>query len=265
MRAREILEGWQERDIQKAEWASKTARQITTKQAQEMIPSIQVALSRTKAGFSIYRGLGYKINAPFFFLEPGKARRISANTHNYMNILVSTLPSWEEYPPRDRSLICASKDSNARGYGQPYVIYPLGDPAIGIVRDIDFWDGFVGLDVQTWNDRLDYKYREFARRADLPNVNLSQEPKQFAEQLYQIGEFMQSENANDFVDLAKDMPEVFNRDPVRTLNSELSPENNNFDLTTLSEYSVSGNCEVWFSAPALAVHHLYRNEIELSS
>ena len=70
-------------------------------------------------------------------LTPGE--RVSQNTNNiYTTLFSDILPSWKDYPPRNKSFICTSDYSTALAFGQPYsyVVLPKNGTNIGICRSI---------------------------------------------------------------------------------------------------------------------------------
>lgn len=115
-----------------------SADQIIDQYAKE----IELALIQYRNKNVIYRGTPKSIDV--YLVDPTTVERVAANTSNYTNLLVSNLPSWQQYPKRNRSLICTTSYTIANAYGGTgtYVVLPFGNPTIGICPSLDFWDGF---------------------------------------------------------------------------------------------------------------------------
>lgn len=109
-------------------------------------------------GGEIYRGLQTILK--YGFIDPTKFTRRSANTKNYYTILFDELlPSWNGWPNRSKSIICASDMEITAGYGEPFNVYPYNNSKIGVCSQDDIWLSFekgfdYGLD--DFNTSLNY-------------------------------------------------------------------------------------------------------------
>jgi hypothetical protein len=77
-------------------------------------PKIQPAIEAYARNSVIWRGV--PSNRKILVVDPTKVERKAANTTNYMNLLQSNLPSWQDYPRRNRSLVCSADSSYASLY-----------------------------------------------------------------------------------------------------------------------------------------------------
>lgn len=111
-------------------------------------------------GYGLYRGRGRK-NLGFGYFDGRNAPiRKSANTQNYINLIVSNSPNWKNWPKRDRSIFGSTNPRFASDYGRLYIVFPFNDVLIGIAGNNDFWysmDYFqknLNINVPSFNDVL---------------------------------------------------------------------------------------------------------------
>jgi hypothetical protein len=100
----------------------------------------------------IYRGM--RNSGKLVKLDASKLNRKAANTSNYANILTSYLPSWEGWPPRNKSMVASTDEDQAYGYGSLYVAIPVENQKIGVcLLHPDFWENFP-VDIDIFNGTL---------------------------------------------------------------------------------------------------------------
>lgn len=97
-------------------------------------------------GTPIYRGI-QAYETDYLYVDPSKSspRMSPYADYNYYNMLLSNLPSWKDYPPRDKSLICTTSYDNAehRQNGDfPLRVLPVDGSKIGVCNECDIWEGF---------------------------------------------------------------------------------------------------------------------------
>jgi len=99
--------------------------------------------------------------------------RKSANTFNYMTLLMDNLPSWNGYPLRSQSVICSNEKNTANSYGNSYTIIPFDNSKVGICPYEDVWLSFKFLDdlgytytVDDFNDHLMYLFEYYKINVD---------------------------------------------------------------------------------------------------
>jgi hypothetical protein len=228
------------------------------KALEQYAAEVAPALEQFKKGYGIYRGVP---NARGILLvDPTKVERKAANTYNFMNIMQSSLPSWKGWPPRNKSLICSSSIRTAGMYsefGGRYVVLPFGNPNIGIVPDEDWFRTFTTFGGPQWiNRELADFYDAMMKVRHEPN------PKGLPEGRPQFYKAIQEMDAwcKEYPMLLKEMRidkfiAALLKYPswMEGLNDLLDPKHQEFHLIPMNKYNVTGNFEIWFSAPALMV------------
>lgn len=138
------------------------------------------AVEQFKDNHRIYRGVR-NYQGPYFVKIPGI--RKSQNTQNsYTRLFSGLLPSWDMYPPRNKSFICTTELSRTRGYisendftrGQ-YIILPKNNAKIGICSFMDIWDSFISLyeDYGLYTlENINYMIYDFIETVSLENKNI---------------------------------------------------------------------------------------------
>lgn len=125
-------------------------------------------------GYRIFRGVNSDYSNAAI-ITPGI--RISQNTHNiYTRLISDILPSWKEYPKRNRSFVCSTSINTAMDYAENgflYVIFPKNDSKIGICSESDIWYSFGYLcsqldiiDLSQFNDLVLYMIFKIYYRQD---------------------------------------------------------------------------------------------------
>ena len=107
---------------------------------------IEKRCQKSIKGTPIWRGI-QDYTDDYLYVDPAKSsKRTSAFAdYNYYNMLLSNLPSWKDYPPRDKSLVCTTSYDNAehRQNGDfPFRVLPVDGARIGVCNECDIWEGF---------------------------------------------------------------------------------------------------------------------------
>ncbi len=214
---------------------------------------------------NIYRGIN--LNKKFMFGDSRLFERQSKNTANYYTLLMSDiLNNWKDYPKRSRSFICTTSFEMASNYGNIFQVFPVGDPLIGICPRSDLWFSFNNISLDNFyiifnslNSKLGYKFKGNLLDFKTQLKQLDKDwiiEKNIAKKDYEGSIFQ------EMVGIIEDSCSI-NETYIKEFNSFtevlanlLSPEENNFTLTRLSNLSIkdltdkrSGN-ELWFSGPA---------------
>ena len=208
---------------------------------------IDIAIEKYKQNVAIYRGSNnYDENVKYVDPTTRTTYRKSANTFNYYNLWMSNNPQWAEYPKRNKSLICTTNKYISENYGFTRVVIPLIDCKIGICSKSDLWASFTkikGLDsINNWlhdhflntfpHQRFNHlTYEEFMQK--LKEVKPDKEKYMFAANLEKLLKI--------YGDAEGVMHEI------------LDPDINNFTVTTWKQFNITGNKEVWLSAPCLLI------------
>ena len=91
----------------------------------------------------IYRGV--ETSGTYNIIDPKKSTRVSSNTFNYYNQIMSNDPSWSKFPNRSRSIICTTNYKKSQFFGESYVVFPVNGSVIGIASAQDIWGSFKHL------------------------------------------------------------------------------------------------------------------------
>lgn len=234
--------------------------QITPAQFKEYIPKIQVALQKAEQGVHIYRGSPHP--ALILYTDPTQVERLSRNTSNEMTLILShVLPSWTSWPKRSRSLICSENPDIASAYsnGGASIVLPLGNPLIGIVPSVDFWDSF---DIQPPD--FNYYFQQIVHDVNVvfnlklpPGITTIEEMNMvldtFDELVKKYPEKMESgiSRRSGKQKILADM--LYSGDCRKALDKFLNPTVNKFQCVPLSEYKTFNSNEVWLSAPSILI------------
>lgn len=92
----------------------------------------------------IYRGINESNSVDATIVDPmaSTTTRVSANTTNYYNSIISSSSLWRQFPPRNKSLICSSSKMTASSYGNVRIVFPMDSSIIGVCSTPDFWGSF---------------------------------------------------------------------------------------------------------------------------
>jgi hypothetical protein len=92
----------------------------------------------------LYRGIILPAPVKYCIVDPTVRERESKSLPtNYYNTLFSKhLNSWKEFPPRNKSLICASIEDKARNFGRLHLVLPKNGAKLGVCPFPDFWNCF---------------------------------------------------------------------------------------------------------------------------
>jgi len=102
-------------------------------------------------------------------VNPKTINRISPNSdYNYVNLLVSNLESWSQYPARNKSLICGNYERANSHYitydtskNNLFVVLPKKNSKIGLCNSSDFWTSFSLLhNIDNLNDFLNKTFKD---------------------------------------------------------------------------------------------------------
>lgn len=228
----------------------------------EYFPKIKTALSRYQDGARIFRGV--RSSKDDIIFTHRTEERSAANTTNYVNLLVSNLPNWKDYPPRNRSSICSGDKGYAEEYGFAFVILPFEGARIGICPGGDFFESFF-YSVPEINDFLERIYLL------LTNKKLPEKKEPFFAALKEIDELLDRKKVKE-IKVSEDPETTFNRVFSKIprpffmglfqkdknwfyddLVDFLEPTKAGFKVVNISQFPETTN-EVWTDAPCLMVN-----------
>lgn len=107
------------------------------------LPEYSQAVEAHKDGVGIYRGHPSMNDYFGAIVTPGT--RISQNTSNiYTRLFSDILPSWRNFPKRNKSVICTNNKETAEVYGGEnyFYIFPKNNTKIAIADGTDIWYSF---------------------------------------------------------------------------------------------------------------------------
>ncbi len=227
---------------------------LTEEQAKELLAKNCSQIQTIKT--PIYRGL-WRADSPFMLSDPSKGGpRTAANTHNYMNLIMSNMDSWAHYPRRDRSLICSTSKNNSENYGEIYRVYPYDGTLIGVCPADDIWDSFstLKMSVEDFCETIYGAYKqEFGKQMEEHDYPL------FMQQMSQLSDKIAALSEEELGEYFYEFFIVQLKKHKTLLNMVLScsPEANKFALTDTSNFTVKGKGrlgkEVWVGGPAILV------------
>lgn len=174
-------------------------------------------------------------------VNPQLGHRKSANVPNYYTVLMSQSPSFNSFPPRDKSLICSTNMEKADMYSESptcYAVFPVNGTVIGVANKPDIWD--TRVTINNYNSNLYDFVRDLALYFHGVCLSTIQEQIQY-EKDHKLGniyeQFMQ-----------------------------LTPDELGFSVMDSGSFyknlSRDFNSEVWFSAKAYMVNLVWLNIID---
>lgn len=211
-------------------------------------------------GTSIFRGID-DYTDDYLYIDPSKSQeRLSPYAeYNYYNLLLSSLPSWNKYPPRNKSIICTTSYYNAehRQDGDfPFRVFPVDGSKIGVCNEGDIWEGFrttVYASMQSFNILM-YEFFDIngvnTRRTD---TSLSA----FIKACAQIDKIRDNEGVGVPNFGKKDWLQSFADDESKPrffdyIDDLLSPDNNYFKLVK-SGAKIPNEREVWTDGESILI------------
>lgn len=227
---------------------------------------------------------GVRINDSLYCtVNPHTTLRPSANTTNYYNLLLSNIPSWKEYPPRNRSLIATGDVKYAESFsngttGNIFRVFPIDNSVMGICPQFDIWNSFkhaselLGqyntLDGVELNEiiysfilhclnlksgKFDGNFEEL--RSYLIQVDkklLSMNPQQIEDLIIDVQEQAHPQAGKSIVRLIRGT--VKEKSSIIFFDKIFDPDDNGFRVERISTGLHFGNNEVWTNGECLLVH-----------
>jgi len=113
-----------------------------------------------------------KFGGEFMLSDPSVGVRLSRTYSNYITLLMDNLPMWKGWPKRSKSLICATSEGQAFGWGtgnKPtrYIVIPYDSCKIGICRTSDIVTSFSELgSIITLVESIDDIFKKYDIKVD---------------------------------------------------------------------------------------------------
>ena len=219
--------------------------------------AVDFAIEQYNNNIVIYRG-SYNYSKSVIYKDPTTltTNRISANTHNYYTLWMDNDLAWSQFPKRNKSLICTTKFSIAKNYGEPVIVVPLTDCKIGICPKHDLWVSFKAI--YSLSALTDWLYKYFSKNWSSTNdywTGTNDEVTTYKDMMQKLREIT-PDKPKYFDPLFNDLLEKYG-DAAEVMNNILDPVDNGFKLTTWKQFDLknSGGAknEVWLSAPCLLI------------
>ena len=118
---------------------AKKSKEISVEEAISLIrDNCKEAIDQALQSRFSYRG--YKGDAPYYSIDPSTRERVSGT--NLYNALVSILPSWKDYPSRQKSVVFTNDREAVSTYGSAYWLFPFDGAKIAYCEGPDCWYEF---------------------------------------------------------------------------------------------------------------------------
>lgn len=144
--------------IQEDAYIAPSTREITADDITKFLVSNPKAFAHIKThGFTLFRGMNVENSEVAQFGDSRIFKRKAANTYNFVNVYLPTVPTWKEFPSRQSAFICSTDKGVPVGYGHAFYVVPADDARIGVCSADDFWFSFdetlneVRLNIDTLN------------------------------------------------------------------------------------------------------------------
>ena len=258
MKVNEIL-------LEVARGSERRSRPLSLEEFNELRPKLQIALQKAEQGVRIYRGLE-DTKAKMLYTDPTNSERVSANTLNFLTLLLShVLPSWKAWPKRSRSLICSGDYSYADSYGKPFIVLPIGNPKIGVAPTTDIWYSFLNAPQSPEFNSLFGRFLKIVNEVFKRNVLMysnNTDVELLTREIKAIDQAVKTdpEKMKELVDnlgwvsgVHLDMIKMLTSgNAIKSIDKYYNPIKNGFVLKPLDQLTATEN-EIWFSAPAVLV------------
>lgn len=217
-------------------------------------------------GTKIFRGTP-SYSEFFYFIQPKQSKeRISPYAdENYYNLLLSNLPSWKKFPPRNKSIICTTDEENAEvrtGKGLVYLVLPRDGAKIGVCPSIDIWWSFSESKINNLNEFnvvLDTLFYYMLPRS-IRNSGLDRSYEQFVKACKMADDIEDKENVVSKSRMLSDstwewvLPYIWGekKNLLDLIEETLSPDSNGFKLAKIGD-TLPLNNEVWLDEDSIMV------------
>lgn len=246
-------------------------------QKELLSPEYSQAVEAYKNGHMIFRGQKRQEEHLAAVVTPG-TRKSQDNANVYTKLMSEILPSWKEYPRRDKAVICSNNYEYAKKFSEtaPFIIFPQNNTKIGLCPRYDIWVSFSRI-----QEKNCYRLNSFGEflidfisiilnieRDIVENLFLRdkntilevfREVNIKSRQLYQ--KIRNTEISNPFKNKHEILQYLFNNigsgnfNLINILDEYLmNPYENNFRLVDIDDIPRDGNQEMWFEGQHLMIH-----------
>lgn len=253
-------------------------------------PEFSQAVEAYKNNQIIYRGDNLEVLGAYVI--PGIRVSADGEYNVYTKLLSDILPSWREYPKRNRAAICTNDYKYTNLYGNRYCIFPINDTKIGICSKNDIWASFIELSrkysisITQFNTLIVKLMARVLNTYEAIIAEYFREDTNTVIQLFnsfepafkmRIDEYKTKNNVSEIdinkfrrfihLDVSIEYYRILsslvansekNISLLQFFNKLLNPENNGFQLGDINSIPEAvrniGSQELWFSAPYLMVN-----------
>lgn len=215
------------------------------------------------------------------WVNPSAQERVSRNTSNEYTVLLSNLPAWKSYPPRNRSIICTNNPEIAGVYGDAFAVILPRQFNMGMAPQGDLWHSFEHLRRQTKVDDLRQFNEDLRTLAGRTSSTVIDHPtfEHLQQQFRLIQEWLMNltdptdqvpTHLGQFLHRQLHAQEAPGEDEVMRLIADLlDPNHNRFrrltSYTDLAQLMESRSREVWTDSPVLLIpqadYHALREQV----
>ena len=231
----------------------------------------------------IYRGIRDGEGGALLYTDPkGDERRSPYADTNLYNILLSNLPSWSNFPKRNKSIICSSSIESVGGYGDSgtYIVLPPDNSNIGVCSADDIWYSF--NKIKGYYGNLNYFTERiksllslyFNKIEDDDYKKLVNQMDYFDEHLYLDYAKSENEEADEYdqIIIDKDIIKILKflkydfkegDNLLKRIEDMVDPSNNDIKLLKYtSSINLPSKRELWIGEPCLLINMNVRHNIK---
>lgn len=232
------------------------------------------ALAAYFDGKRIYKGFtSPDRHSDAMIMNVSNIERKSQNTNNLYTYFTSQVSQkWKKFPPRDRSIICATDIGIANSYTQGnvngvYIVFPFNGNEVGVCPADDMWNSFQNsriYDLAGFVEILDNICRKWANKENNANLNFTNyATKYYPEFMNQFcSVLVDNSDPETSKDLGFELPASEDDTVAQYLDVKLDPDSNEFTLIDTSRFKLLPNHnEVWVSGMCALVRFTHMNEI----
>lgn len=218
---------------------------------------------------AFYRGMVSK-TSDYVFVNTGasEVERVSRNTTNEYNEILSHSPNWRQYPKRSKSIIGSMSPKVAYSYGYVYAVILPENASVGVCPAIDLWHSFGYMNNKTGISQVHHFNEQlrniFALYLQEPTpISRSFTYEEIREFLGRIQQMMLDDSEKPSLQnnlhkyFKKILPEVSGDSDglFKAAVDLLDPEKNDFDVADLDRLLILRHFgyEAWTSDPCLLV------------
>lgn len=215
-------------------------------------------------------------------IQPG-VRKSQFTSNIYTQLISEILPSWKDYPKRNRSFICTNDKSKAYLYtrgtqGSVYEVLPKNGAKIAICPAKDIWKSFKGSNLKEvdfefedgdqFNNAMLLMFDKLGIRVSNSIFN-TPNPKKVIDVYNEVDKIVKTFTSNQLFNLEGVIKYKYlsnflhymydhKMTTLELLDKMLDPVNNGFELTTIEKFGsgkeTDGSHEIWTDAECLFIN-----------